>query len=180
MDKNHLQKLRDSYLFKYNIKNICKTFKLPEEQVLRLAEAFDLFDVQEKGYLTKDELMLELEELKMSSKSGFINQYLDGGKVNSDGEGVVEFEDFVRIFGCKTDIKSKKDVETTFKLILGDNCDNNNNKICVDNFEKICDDLGIYFNKDEFQEMISLATKNNSNEMSFDDFYNLMMKYSGN
>ena len=85
-----------------------------QTEILRLKEAFDLFDTEEKGVLDIDELQKNLNGLGIMSKNK------DLKNLAAEGKNQIDFNTFVEIFGAKPVCRSEEEAKKLFSVFLGD------------------------------------------------------------
>lgn len=169
MDK-YTQKLEQLY-HDVNVNALERKYGFPKHEILRLKEAFELFDVEQKGYLKPEELLENLAELDMYSKNDVIEQYENEGKN-------ITFENFLEIFGAKTECKNRKEVEKLYALFLDD--EDTTQNLNINHFQKIAKELELKLAANELEDMINIVSQKEEGEITFDEFYSLMMKYKAN
>lgn len=161
-----LQKLQLKYA-NFNIKPYLKT-GLSKNEILQMKEAFDLFDTEYKGYLELDSLKESLNEMGMCSKNDQISRLQD------EGVEKVDFGDFINLMGAKTSCKSKEEVKKLYSIFLGDTDFQKN--LSVEEFTRVASELEMELAPNEIEEMIEACHPKEKGEISFDEFYVIMMK----
>ena len=134
-----------------------------------LREVFIIFDESGSGKLTKDQLIKGLNNILSPEESEKeVNRLMS--IIDVDGNGFIEYEEFLRAGLNKEKIITTENLETSFKLydinkrgkinaqelgmVLGQGDDNNNEKI--------------------WQELIDEADIDKDGEINFDDFKTIM------
>ena len=167
---NDKQKEINKYRKKYSSFNIKPYLKsgLTEEEIYKLKEAFDLFDIELKNYLTPEELKKSLNDLGILSKNESINKLIE------DGIKKIDFKKFIDIMGAKVTCKNYEDVKKLYIVFLGNS--NIKEKLSVDNFKRVAQELELECGPNEIEEMINSINPEEPGFISFDEFYNVMMK----
>ena len=102
-----INKYRKKYS-SFNIKPYLKS-GLTEEEIYKLKEAFDLFDIELKNYLTPEELKKSLNDLGILSKNESINKLIENGIKK------IDFKKFIDIMGAKVTCKNYEDVKKFYE-----------------------------------------------------------------
>ena len=139
-----------------------------QTEILRLKEAFDLFDIEEKGILDINTLQKSLNELGIMSKNK------DLQNLDMEGKKEIDFNTFVELFGarpvCRTDEEAKK----LYSVFLGDY--DLNRKLSVDDLRRVAEELGLELAENEIEEMIKSVNPEEPDCISFDEFFRIMAK----
>ena len=164
--QKELIKLKKQYPT-FNIKPYLKS-GLSKEEIYKLKEAFDLFDIEFKGFLTPEELKKSLNDLGIFSKNNIINKLIE------DTIQKIDFNKFVQIMGAKSNCKNTEDVKKLYFVFLGNS--NIEEKLSIDNFNKVAQELELELAPNEIEEMINSINPEEPGFISFNEFYNVMMK----
>jgi Ca2+-binding EF-hand superfamily protein len=167
MDDNKAYKKLNAKYSGFPLKSYMKT-GLSKEELLQLKEAFDLFDVDQKEYITLHELQDCLNWLGIYSKDGTIEKLINEGKEKMD------FEGFVNFFSGKIACKSREEAKKLYYVFLGEN--DITKDLSVENFARVAQELEINFGEGEIEEMIKSVGTQRDGYVSFDEFYSLMAK----
>ena len=128
-----IRKLRQQYS-KFNIKPYLK-YGLPEDEILKLKEAFDLFNVKGKGSIEINELKKNLNDL------GILSKNVDIDKMIENNIKSVDFHKFIELMGARPACRTEEEAKKLYTVFLGD-FDLNKN-LCVDDFTRIANELGL-------------------------------------
>ena len=164
--QKELMKFKNKYQT-FNIKSYLN-LGLTKEEIYKLKEAFDLFDIEFKGFLTPEELKQSLNDLGIFSKNNIINKLIE------DKIEKIDFNKFIQIMGTKSNCKNIEDVKKLYYVFLGNF--NIEEKLNVDNFKKVAKELELELASNEIEEMINSINPQEPGFISFDEFYNVMMK----
>ena len=164
--EKEIRKLRQQYA-KFNTKPYLK-YGLPEDEILRLKEAFDLFNVKGKGSIDVNDLKKNLNDI------GILSKNVDIDKMMENNIKSVDFHKFIELMGARPACKTEEEAKKLYTVFLGD-FDLNKN-LCVDDFTRIANELGLELAPDEIEEMIRSTNPKNPGFISFDEFYRIMSK----
>mmetsp|Transcript_39447 Transcript_39447/g.53570 ORF Transcript_39447/g.53570 Transcript_39447/m.53570 type:complete len:512 (-) Transcript_39447:724-2259(-) len=144
-----------------------------EEQIAEIREAFSNFDEDGDGSITADELMIVLDKLFGNSfkpNERAVKAMIR--KVDKDGNGEIEFDEFLRVMAVN-DTESKdwdKDVEEAFEIIDTDG----DGTISFDELRYMLTNIDDIMSDDEFTAMFELVDVNGDKEIDMDEFKQLM------
>ena len=79
-----------------------------QTEILRLKEAFDLFDIEEKGILDINTLQKSLNELGIMSKNK------DLQNLDMEGKKEIDFNTFVELFGARPVCRTEEEAKNAF------------------------------------------------------------------
>ncbi len=164
--QKELIKLKNKYPT-FNIKPYLKS-GLTKEEIYKLKEAFDLFDIEFNGFLTPEELKQSLNDLGIFSKNNIINKLIE------DKIEKIDFNKFIEIMGAKSNCKNVEDVKKLYFVFLGNS--NIEEKLSIDNFKKVAEELELELAPNEIEEMINSINPEEPGFISFNEFYNVMIK----
>ena len=100
-----------------------------QTEILRLKEAFDLFDIEEKGILDINTLQKSLNELGIMSKNK------DLQNLDMEGKKEIDFNTFVELFGARPVCRTEEEAKKLYSVFLGDY--DLNRKLSVDDLIKV-------------------------------------------
>ena len=139
-----------------------------ETEILRLKEAFDLFDIDEKGVLDINELEKNLNDLGIMSKNKDLkNLYVEGKKE-------IDFNTFVELFGAKPVCHNEEEAKKLYSVFLGDY--DLDRKLSVEDLRRVAEELGLELAENEIEEMIKSVNPEEPDCISFDEFFRIMAK----
>ena len=127
-----INKLQEKYT-NFNIKPYLKS-GLSKAEILQLKEAFDLFDINQKGILDINELKEQLNDMGIQSKNEQIDKLIAEYNLSQ-----VDFMNFLNLLGAKVACKNKEEVKKLFFIFLND--DDITKNISLENFQKVVEGL---------------------------------------
>jgi len=145
--------------------------ELTEEQKQEIKEAFDLFDTEGRNEIDAKELKVAMRALGFEPKKDEVRKILQ--EIDKNGEGVVRYEDFFEIMSIKMMERDPiEEMKKAFQLI----CEEGYDKITLKSLKKVADELGENMTKEELQEMIDEADRDQDGEIGEEDFIKIMKK----
>ena len=145
MNVKNYQKLQDKYT-SWNVKPYLKS-GLSKIEILQLKEAFDLFDIDQKGIIDINDLKERLNEMGILSKNEEIDELIANDNISE-----VDFNTFISILGAKAQCKNKEEVKKLYCVFLND--DDIERNLSVENFKRVAGELELSLAEDEIEEMI--------------------------
>lgn len=144
---------------------------LTEEEIEELREAFNLFDTENTGTIDPRELKAAMQSLGFETKNPTIYQMI--ADLENEGAGnAIDFETFLDAITAKLgDKESKSGIQKIFDLFD----DDRTGTINLNNLKRVAKELGETMTPEELQEMLERAATNGQ-EITFEDFYNIMTK----
>ena len=139
-----------------------------QTEILRLKEAFDLFDIEEKGILDINTLQKSLNELGIMSKNKDLQNLVMEGKKE------IDFNTFVELFGARPVCRTEEEAKKLYSVFLGDY--DLNRKLSVDDLRRVAEELGLELAENEIEEMIKSVNPEEPDCISFDEFFRIMAK----
>ena len=139
-----------------------------QTEILRLKEAFDLFDIEEKGILDINTLQKSLNELGIMSKNK------DLQNIDMEGKKEIDFNTFVELFGARPVCRTEEEAKKLYSVFLGDY--DLNRKLSVDDLRRVAEELGLELAENEIEEMIKSVNPEEPDCISFDEFFRIMAK----
>ena len=110
MNVKNYQKLQDKYT-SWNVKPYLKS-GLSKIEILQLKEAFDLFDIDQKGIIDINDLKERLNEMGILSKNEEIDKLIANDNISE-----VDFNTFISILGAKAQCKNKEEVKKLYCVL---------------------------------------------------------------
>ena len=90
---------------------------LKEAQIVELKEAFRLFDINEDGYISADELIKVMRNLGHQPTEAEVEEMIVD--VDMDGNGVIDFAEFVSMMARRiNDMDVEKEIKNAFQVIF--------------------------------------------------------------
>merc|ERR1712118_404760 len=114
-----------------------KPTELSEQQKVEIKEAFELFDTDGSGSIASNELKVAMKALGFEPKPGEIEKLIHS--VDDDGDGEMDWDDFLRMMEEKILNKDQKDdLMKAFNLMD----DDKTGTISLKNLKRIATELG--------------------------------------
>ena len=139
-----------------------------QTEILRLKEAFDLFDINEKGILDINELEKNLNDLGIMSKNKDLQNLYNEGKKE------IDFNAFVELFGARPVCRNEEEAKKLYQVFLGDY--DLSRKLSVEDLRRVAEELGLELAENEIEEMIKSVNPEEPDCISFDEFFRIMAK----
>eukprot|EP00615_Pteridomonas_danica_P011280 CAMPEP_0114350158 /NCGR_PEP_ID=MMETSP0101-20121206/16125_1 /TAXON_ID=38822 ORGANISM="Pteridomonas danica, Strain PT" /NCGR_SAMPLE_ID=MMETSP0101 /ASSEMBLY_ACC=CAM_ASM_000211 /LENGTH=159 /DNA_ID=CAMNT_0001489197 /DNA_START=139 /DNA_END=618 /DNA_ORIENTATION=- len=145
------------------------------EELEEVTEAFQLFDVEQKGTIDVKEIKAAFRALGFQVKKQEIRQMMtDIDKLESP---TVLFDEFVEMVTPRMSSRdAREEIIKVFKLFD----DDNSGKISFKNLQRVARELGENLTDDELQEMIDEADRDGDNAINEEEFYRVMKKRGDN
>ena len=155
---------------KYNDLNLNQytEYGFTQTEILRLREAFDLFDIDEKGFLDINELQKNLNDLGIMSKNK------DLQNLDMEGKKEIDFNTFVELFGARPVCRNEEEAKKLYSVFLGDY--DLNRKLGVEDLRRVAEELGLELAENEIEEMIKSVNPEEPDCISFEEFFRIMAK----
>ena len=165
-NEKEIRKLKEHYK-KFNIKPYLN-YGLSKNEILKLKEAFDLFDINGEGIIEINELKKNLNDLGIMSKNGEIYRLAE-----NEIKGI-DFEKFVELFGAKPACRNEEEAKKLYTVFLGDY--DISKKLSINDLIRVAKELELELAEDEIEEMIRSLNTENPECISFEEFYKIMSK----
>ena len=149
---------------------------LSNEEIKELRQAFELFDSSGEGKLNPKELISSMKSLHFDTKNPTIFSLIaDLDTIEAKKNGGITFDEYVLSINSKLhDKESKEGIRRIFDLFI----DNpNNDTITMSALKKVALELGENMTDDDLKDMLE-RTSTSGNEITFDEFYDIMTKKS--
>lgn len=144
---------------------------LTEDEILEIKEAFDLFDTDGGGSIDPKELKAAMTSLGFEAKNQTIYQMISD--LDADGSGAIDFNEFLNMMTARmSDKDTREDIDKVFKLFD----DEKLGHITIKNLRRVAKELGETMDDNELLEMIDRADSDGDGLVTFEDFYNIMIK----
>ena len=149
---------------------------LSTEEVDEIKQAFDLFDTKGTGKIDPKELKAAMQSLGFGNKNPIIYQLIaDLDTPDAEKNGGISFDDFVDAVNDKLgDKESKEGIRRIFDLFIDDP---KANTITLTSLKKVSKELGENLSDEELKDMFERSSKNGV-ELTFEEFYDIMIKKS--
>ena len=125
-----------------------------------------------KGTIDTKELKQSLESLDVENERLKKRMIRSSDKCIANGKNIINFDDFVEIFGTD-DSDSDEGIRDLFDSMADEK---NPNIISFESMKKLVKELGENMSDQEIKDMIIYASKNHKEELTFEEFYEIMKK----
>jgi calmodulin len=143
---------------------------VPQDRRKEYQEAFEMFDVNKDGSISKKELEYILRSLNEDPEEEEIQQLLD--EVDVDGNGEIDFEEFVALMGKRQkQIDLEAEIVNAFKVFDKEE----NNLISITELRHILSNLNDFMTEDEIDDMLFEADSDYDGFINYKDFLKNLM-----
>merc|ERR1712170_175265 len=155
---------------RFNAENFARP-GLSVDEVEEMKEAFDLFDNDNSGAISVNELTGAMKSLGFDVKHAVVYNMVED--LDSDGSGEIEFGEFLAVMTAKiTDKNTKEEIDRVFKLFDKDR----NGTLEADDLSRVCKELGEDMSEEDVRECIQRCDLDGDGVVNLDDFYNVLTK----
>ena len=143
---------------------------VPQDRRKEYQEAFEMFDVNKDGSISKKELEYILRSLNEDPEEEEIQQLLD--EVDVDGNGEIDFEEFVALMGKRQkQIDLEAEIVNAFKVFDKEE----NDLISITDLRHILSNLNEFMSEDEIDDMLFEADSDYDGFINYKDFLKNLM-----
>jgi calmodulin len=145
--------------------------QLTDEQKKEFKEAFGLFDTNNDGFISSQELGTLMKKLGLQPTEAELQDMIN--EIDYDGSGTIDFEEFISLINRKMNEKDTIHQELTeaFKIFDQDN----SGMMTTTAFKKIIRDLSDKLTDTEIEDMIVEADPDQDGYIKFDDLIKIML-----
>ena len=148
---------------------------IPQDRRKELQEAFEIFDLNKDGSISKKELENILRSLNEDPEEEEIQQLLD--EVDVDGNGEIDFEEFVALMGkIQKEIDLEAEIVNAFKVFDKEE----NDLISITDLRHILSNLNEFMSEDEIDDMLFEADSDYDGFINYKDFLKNLMSNNNN
>lgn len=141
--------------------------ELTEEQIAEYKEAFSLFDQDGDGCITVAELGSVMNSMGQKPTLQELHDMIN--EVDEDGNGSIEFEEFITLMAKKA--KSGKEVEEELLLAFQVFDKDNSGTISSDELKQVMSALSPGLTEEDLEEMVKEVDQDGDGEVSFEGVY---------
>ncbi|XP_060602173.1 neo-calmodulin-like [Ruditapes philippinarum] len=142
---------------------------LTPDQLEELRQAFRIFDKDDDGTISTQELGTVLRSLGQNPTEHDLEQIIK--EVDVDGNGLIEFEEFVTLMSKKfTEEATENDIREAFKVFDPDNL----GYILSSDLRHIMTTKGDKMSDDEVDEMIEDADLDGDGHIEYEEFVKML------
>uniref|UniRef100_A0A0D9XTM5 EF-hand domain-containing protein n=1 Tax=Leersia perrieri TaxID=77586 RepID=A0A0D9XTM5_9ORYZ len=145
---------------------------LSEQQISDFRDAFSLFDKNNDGCISREELATVLTSLGMAPSQEDLQDMIVA--VDEDGNGTIEFDEFLSIMKKKLHENGNDDEEELRKAFRIFDKDDNG-FISPNELRMVMASLGDELTEHEIDDMMKAADTNNDGQVDYEEFKRVMM-----
>jgi len=143
---------------------------LPEEQVTAFREAFSLFDKDNSGSITAEELGTVMRSLGQEISNAEIQHMIQ--EVDTDGDGSVDFDEFLTLMTRQMQFSEEEDeFRAAFRVFDKDG----SGSISAEELKQVMRDLGENLTEKELEDMIRDADSDGDGFIDYEEFTKIML-----
>ncbi|XP_052137267.1 putative calmodulin-like protein 6 [Oryza glaberrima] len=146
---------------------------LNEQQISDFRDAFSLFDKNNDGCISREELATVLTRLGMAPSQEDLQDMIVA--VDEDGNGTIEFDEFIAIMKKKLYENGKGDEEEELRKAFRIFDKDDNGFISRNELSMVMASLGEEMTEDEIDDMMKAADSNNDGQVDYEEFKRVMM-----
>jgi len=136
-----------------------------------LKDAFALFDTDNDGVITKEELGAVMGELGLQATPSQLEDMIN--EIDLDGGGTVDLEEFIKMMTVETKPANiEQEMRNAFKVFDKDN----SGTISADEIAQVMATFGQNLSEDELQFMIQEVDKNGDGTIDYEEFVMFCME----
>lgn len=140
-----------------------------EEPTREIKTAFEMFDVDDDGLISKHDLKIALNSLGFEFSQEEIQRLIM--ELDPKNTGTIDYENFAELINTKMSEKEQIDqIKMAFEMLD----DDKTGKVTFKNLKRIARELGETLTDQEIHEMINEADVDNDGEISFEEFVALV------
>ena len=136
-------------------------------------ETFKIFDKNNDGQITQDELKQLLNNIGQKPSDSEIQDMIN--EIDIDGDGKINFDNFITLMEKKLrDHDNEEELIETFKVFDKDGI----GFITFNNLKDVIKNLGLNYSDDEIMEMIKECDLDNDMMINYDEFTKMVLDKS--
>ncbi|KAK6170336.1 hypothetical protein SNE40_018750 [Patella caerulea] len=143
--------------------------QMTEEQISQLKETFAAFDENGDGAITTSELGKVLKSIGQNPTEAELKDMIN--EVDADGNGTVDFSEFVTMMARKMNDRDTEDELFTAFCLFDEDKDG---YISIDEMRLVMKKLGENLTDEEAHDMIRLADLDGDGKVNYSEFVKMM------
>ncbi|EXB26550.1 Calmodulin-like protein 11 [Morus notabilis] len=144
---------------------------LTENQIAEFREAFCLIDRDSDGFITMEELISIIQSLDERPKREEIQEMINDVDCDCDGNGTIDFDEFLNIMARKMKENVAEELKEAFKVFDR----NQDGYISANELRQVMINLGERLTHEEAEQMIKEADLDGDGQVSYEEFARMMM-----
>ena len=146
------------------------THEISSQKKNEYLEAFKIFDRNNDGQITQDELKLLLNNIGQKPSDSEIQDMIN--EIDIDGDGKINFDNFITLMEKKLrDHDNEEELIETFKVFDKDGI----GFITYNNLKDVVHSLGLNYSDDEIMEMIKECDLDKDMMINYDEFTKMVL-----
>jgi calmodulin len=146
------------------------THEISSQKKNEYLEAFKIFDRNNDGQITQDELKLLLNNIGQKPSDSEIQDMIN--EIDIDGDGKINFDNFITLMEKKLrDHDDEEELIETFKVFDKDGI----GFITYNNLKDVIKSLGLNYTDDEIMEMIKECDLDKDMMINYDEFTKMVL-----
>ena len=146
------------------------THEISSQKKNEYLEAFKIFDRNNDGQITQDELKLLLNNIGQKPSDSEIQDMIN--EIDIDGDGKINFDNFITLMEKKLrDHDNEEELIETFKVFDKDGI----GFITYNNLKDVIKSLGLNYTDDEIMEMIKECDLDKDMMINYDEFTKMVL-----
>ena len=146
------------------------THEISSQKKNEYLEAFKIFDRNNDGQITQDELKLLLNNIGQKPSDSEIQDMIN--EIDIDGDGKINFDNFITLMEKKLrDHDDEEELIETFKVFDKDGI----GFITFNNLKDVIKNLGLNYSDDEIMEMIKECDLDKDMMINYDEFTKMVL-----
>ncbi|KAG5720450.1 hypothetical protein E4T56_gene7114 [Termitomyces sp. T112] len=147
---------------------MAERMQLTPDQIAEFREIFALFDKDDDGTITQEELGIVMRKLGQTPTDNDLRELIR--EVDTNNNGTIDFDEFLALMSHKFSVGDIDEVEAAFNVFDRDR----NGFISTEELELVLQSLNIKLTERELKRMMEEADLNGDGVISLDEFKKMM------
>ena len=142
------------------------------EKIQELKAAFNLFDIDNDGKISMDELSFIFQEIGFELNNTELSQIINNASFTGEKKNYISFEDFCSVMNTKmSDTETEQELKEAFKIFDSEG----NGYISIEQLKYVLTNISNILTLDEINELINLIKEDEEGEhIDYNHFINLI------
>ena len=142
------------------------------EKLQELKAAFSLFDIDNDGKISMDELSFIFQEIGFELNNTELSQIINNASFTGEKKNYISFEDFCSVMNTKmSDTETEQELKEAFKIFDSEG----NGFISIEQLKYILNNICAVLSIEEVDELINFVKKDEGGEhIDYNHFINLI------